>query len=258
MEQRSLFLGTTIILLITLASAVGYYSAVFSVGLPAPIYGQDETSDKNVLIVSGNGFATADPDRVKLQLAVVTEAVTADLASSDNADQFNAVLTTLLDEGIPREQIETVQYSIYPVYDYSERTRTLIGYRVYHGVSVTIISGENDELGVVAGNLIDLVVESGVNQITGIQFDISEETTVVMRNEALQNAVVDARTKADTLAESLDVTIVGIHQVTESSHTPTPPIFRDAVAEDGSSSTELVPGELKTTASVQITYLISQ
>ncbi len=259
MEKKDIFLGTTVILLISLASVLGIYTATISVGQPAPSYGEDSiTEDKNLLTVSGTGVASVYPDRVKIQMAIVTEGDTADLASTRNAEKFNALLSALLDKNIPRDQIETVQYTIYPVYDYEERTQRLIGYRMTHSVLVTVISSDNNGLGSVAGQLIDAVVAAGVNQINNIQFTISEETIKNLRSDALRDAVSDARAKADAITEALEVTILGVDQVSESSYLPTPRVFSDVAFEGGDASTELVPGELKVTASVQIIYEISQ
>ncbi len=259
MEQRSIFLGTTVISLVALAAVLGIYYAAISVGQPVPSYGQDSTDkEKNILSVSGTGVAGVEPDRVKIQMAVVAEGDTAELAATRNAERFNTVLAALLDEGIPRDQIETMQYTIYPVYDYSERTQRLTGYRVTHSIQVTVISTASNGLGKIAGNIIDVVVSAGVNQINSVQFTTSQETIKSLRSEALKDAVSDARMKADALTEALGVTIIGISQVSESSFIPTPGIYRDFAAEAAPGMTELVPGELKVTASVHITYEISQ
>lgn len=261
MEQKSVFLGTTVILLIALAATFGVYYFTVSVGWPAPPVTQSSTTteQKNTLTVSGTGVASVSPDRVKIQMSVVTEGETAELASTNNSERFNVLLTKLIEAGIPKNQIETTQYSIQPIYDYSEkRPPMLIGYRTVHSVTVTAISSESDGLGKIGGKIIDLVVAAGVNQIDNIQFTTSDEKIKTLRSDALKEAVLDAKKKADVLTATLGVTIVNIHQVTESSYIPQPRFYAGVEAGAAKAATELVPGELKVTATVMIVYEISR
>ncbi|MCL4435853.1 MAG: SIMPL domain-containing protein [Thaumarchaeota archaeon] len=287
METKTIFLGTTVALLVALAATLGVLltatpttvspgtsgktdltsSPLANTNLQtgktssAPAIGQSTTTDLNIISVSGTGTVGVQPDRAKIQMAIVTEAATAEKASAQNADNFNALLKALLAAGIPKDQIETIQYSIYPVYDYSQANRNpfITGYRATHLIVVTVIPTQSSDLGKATGTIIDTAVSAGVNQITTITFTVSDQKIKDLRNQALTAAVTDARSKADSMAKALGVTILGVHQASESSYTPVPVMYAGPADIAGkAASTELVPGEMKVTASVSIVYEIGQ
>jgi uncharacterized protein YggE len=279
-----IFLGTTVALLVVLAATFGVLLTSTPQGtpvtssntdstssvntnqqlettMPAPAYGQSTaTADINILSVSGTGTVAVQPDRAKIQMAIVTEAATAEEASALNADSFNALLQALLNANIPKDQIKTVQYSISPVYDYSKTNGTpfITGYRATNIVMVTVIATQSSDLGKVTGTIIDTAVSAGVNQINSIQFTVSDQQIKDLRNQTLTAAVADAREKADTMAKALGVNILGVHQASESSYIPTPVMYANADVVAARTNTELVPGEMTVTASVSITYEIGQ
>jgi len=111
--------------------------------------GSTISTDMHVLSVSGTGVVGVQPDRAKIQMTIVTQATTAQKASALNADESNALLNALLAAGIPKNQIETVNYNIYPVYDYSNTNKGpfITGYQASNVVIVTVISTQNGDLG---------------------------------------------------------------------------------------------------------------
>ncbi len=286
MESKTILLGTTIVLLAALVAVTGiYFTSTQQVGSTpplglgdsntptaktnqnvglagasaTPLYTQSGNYTKaSILSVSGTGVVSVKPDRAKIQMAILTEAPTAEKASAQNADSFNVLLKALLDEGITRDNIETVQYTIYPNYDYNAKIPYILGYRAYHVISVTVVPTQGADLGKLTGKIIDVAVASGVNQINSIQFTVSDDKIKDLRNDALKEAVLDARKKADVMVAALGVHIVAVQQASESSYYPSPVYYREAapVAAGAKASTELVPGELNITASVSIVYEI--
>src|SRR3972149_2755822 len=280
MESKTILLGTTIVLLAALVAVTGiYFTSTPQVGstpalglgdvnTPAaktnqnvglagasatPLYTQSGNYTKaSILSVSGTGVVSVKPDRAVIQMAILKEAPTAEKASAQNADSFNVLLKALLDEGIPRDNIETVQYTIYPNYDYNAKIPYILGYRAYHVISVTVVPTQVADLGKLTGKIIDIAVAAGVNQINSIQFTVSDDKIKDLRNDALKEAVLDARKKADVMVAALGVHILAVQQASESSYLPSPVYYRDAapVAAGAKSSTELGPGELSITASV--------
>jgi len=110
-----------------------------------------------------------------------------------------------------------------------------------------------DILGVNVGEIIDSTVNVGINQINSVQFAISDDQIKSIRNEALRNAVLDADEKANQIAETLEINLIGVYEITENIGYFNSPMY---LGYDERASTQLVPGVLKITASVQITYII--
>lgn len=151
-----------------------------------------------------------------------------------------------MNEGIPREEIQTVDYSIQPLYDYVEGVQQFRGYQVSHMLSVTI-----DEIGSV-GQVIDSAVEAGANRVIDIQFSVSHPE--VFYQLALTRALEDAVGKAETLAEAMntDLDLVPVKVVELSSDSPiTYQTF--ALAESGG-GTPIEPGQMDIKARIEAKF----
>ena len=66
-----------------------------------------------------------------------------------------------------------------------------------------------------AGSIVDAGLKAGANELDDITFGLKEPTP--QRVEALRRAVADARLTAETIAEAMNVRIVGIAEVSDSS-----------------------------------------
>ena len=209
----------------------------------------------NVIHVSGSGSVTGTPDRAQLTFAVETENPNVRTAQSDNAVRMNAVIDALVAAGIPKDQMKTTGYSIYPVY---QDTTGLLNpkittYRVANTLQVTLRDVNQ------TGNVIDTAVTAGVNTVNSIQFMLSDEQAQVLRTEALKKAVTLARADADIVAAALGVSISSV-QSADISQGYTPVIYDNYRPEVISAKTvvptPIQPGDVTVTAQVSITYSI--
>ncbi len=259
MQRQWIFITCIMVITVGLAAGLSYVVSDVRPQLVSSTGENQPSPPSDTLVVSGNGIATADPDRVKIHLGIVTEARTSEEANSQNAQVLSNLLGRLADVGVLRNQVETSAYNIYPVYEYPEKGHAvLVGYRAEHQLMVTVASTEVGQLGIKGGAVIDLAVSTGVNQIYGIQFTVSESVTKELGNQALKNAVLDAQSKAEIMAKALNVKLSGVRTVSESGYQPYPLPYRSFVGFDAAKvSSELVPSPYKMQASVQVTYLIS-
>jgi len=214
-----------------------------------------DTENLNVIQVSGSGSVTGTPDRVQLTFAVQTENANVKTAQSDNAVRMNAVIDALVAAGIPKDQMKTTGYSIYPVYEDSTGLLTpkIKTYQVTNTLQVTLKDVNQ------TGTIIDTAVAAGVNSVSSIQFMLSDEQAQVLRSEALKEAVTHARADADVVAAALGVTITG----TQSADIPqgyVPVVYDTYRAEMASAKspvpTPIQPGDVTVTAQVSVTYTI--
>jgi hypothetical protein len=110
---------------------------------------------------------------------------------------------------------------VQPRYDYNNdgRPPRLVGYDVSNNVTVTV--RQLDGL----GKVLDQVVQSGSNQINGIQFDIANPQDAT--DEARKLAVADARRKAEIYAAAGGVKLGDIVSISEGvAYQPPAPIMR--------------------------------
>ena len=159
-----------------------------------------------------------------------------------------AVLQALVGQGIGKDDIATSYVSLYPTY--GNGGMEITGYQAANQIDVTVRDMDK------VGPVIDASVDAGANLSNGISFRLSDQSHGV--NEALQAAVADARSKAETLAAAGDAQLGQVITIVErSSPSSVPPIYyeRDAMAgADGAVSTPIQPPTLETQVSVSVTW----
>ncbi|MEW6726625.1 MAG: SIMPL domain-containing protein [Bacillota bacterium] len=210
-----------------------------------------------VITVAGTGKVMVRPDTASITLGVNTVAPTAQAAQKENSRIANQVLEALVKIGIPRQNIQTVDYSIWPEYYHppykegSPEPPKVTAYRVINNIRVAV--DDTSQLGAV----IDAAVNAGANQSYNIQFSKKDE--VAARSEALTKAVVDARSKAETVARTLGMKISKVLAVNvEGAYMPV--IYRPMkVLDEGlGGGTPVEPGQLEISGSVQIQFALSE
>jgi hypothetical protein len=214
-----------------------------------------DTANINVIHVSGSGSVVGTPDRAQLTFAVETENADVKTAQSDNAVQMTKVIDALVAAGVPREQMKTTGYSIYPVYQDSTGllNQKIQTYRVTNTLQVTLKDVNQ------TGNVIDTAVSNGINTANSIQFMLSDEQALALRAEALKKAVTSARADADVVAAALGVNITGT-QSADISQGYTPVVYDNYQAGAATAKsvvpTPIQPGDVTVTAQVSIIYSV--
>jgi uncharacterized protein YggE len=202
--------------------------------------------------VTGQGEAMAVPDMVALRLGVEVQADTVAEAQTQASAAMDKVQQALEDNGVAEKDIQTQQYSIYPVTKWiSDRDEEeTIGYRVTN-IAVAKIRDVDE-----AGAIIDAVAEAGgdATRIQDISFDVDDRTPYY--EQARVEAVEDANNKATQLAELADVGLGKATYISEgAAYSPVRADSYDIYAEAGG-TTPISPGELEITVQVQVIYEI--
>ncbi|GAA5416845.1 26 kDa periplasmic immunogenic protein [Paraliobacillus ryukyuensis] len=156
--------------------------------------GQDYT-----VSVTGQHEIFAKPDQARVSIGVVTEDKNVETAQQQNATIANQVIDALATIGITSEQIETAAYTIHPLYDYSDNNQVLRGYQVRHLFTVVVSNLTK------VGEVLDVATQNGVNHINDVEYELANPT-IVYQN-ALQEATLNAREKAENIARSLGLSI---------------------------------------------------
>ncbi|MEM8562789.1 MAG: SIMPL domain-containing protein [Pseudomonadota bacterium] len=213
-----------------------------------------------MITVVGTGTAEVAPDMAVVQLTVTREAETARAALDANSAAMTKVLASLRDEGIAERDLQTSNFSIQPKYVYpskqsqsADRTPTIVGYTVRNGLTVRVRDLEK------LGGIIDTSVTLGVNQGGNIAFTNDDPSDTIA--EARKRAVIDARNKAETLAEAAGVSLGKIMQISEHSGrvSPMPIVQADMMASRAAAeSVPVAAGESAYQVTVNLSYAISQ
>lgn len=209
-------------------------------------------AQSRTLTVNGNGKVYLTPDIAYITIGVHTEDSVATKAVTDNNTQAAKVIDTLKAAGIAEKDIQTTNFSIYPqaIYDDQGKPTGEIKYSVDNSVYVTVRDIAK------VGDVLDAVVKSGANNISGIQFDVDDKTAAL--TDARQAAVKDAQTKAEELASAAGVTLGSVQTISEyTSGGPQPKYdMRAAPMALEASSVPVQPGQMLLTVEVNIVYEI--
>jgi len=205
---------------------------------------KEPSEEVNTIIVSGIGFTHATPDLALLTMGVRTESRNAQDAQQQNADKMNSVMDALKASGIAEGDVKTISYRLEPIMRYDEKTPVLVGYQAENVIQVTLKDITK------AGKIIDVSVSAGANIVQSIQFTTTNERLNELRSSAIAAAIQDARQKAETIAKSLGVELIGPTEVSlVAGYEPRPLVYELKGAE-----TPILPGELELSISVQVTY----
>lgn len=203
----------------------------------------------NKLTVSASGSKKVMPDVAYVTVAVTTQNKVMKKAQSDNKDKMNALYAALKQAGLSEQDIRTISYSAYPIYDYINGGRDITGYQVTNSIELTIRDIDT------VGDYIDIAAENGANTNYSINFSLLDNSGYY--NEALAEAVTKARAKADTIAAAGGYKIIGTLELSESQGYYNPPyMYYDKAAESAGGSTPVTAGLLEITANVTIVYQI--
>ncbi|MBA7572766.1 26 kDa periplasmic immunogenic protein [subsurface metagenome] len=128
----------------------------------------------------------------------------------------------------------------------------MVGYRVTNMVTAKIRDIDK------AGSIIDVVAEAGgdLTRIDSIDFSVDDPSAYY--EEARQEAMAEAKDKAEQLAELADVTLGKPTYISEGIQVP--PIIRGVVYEEvlvaPAPETPISPGEMEISLSLQVAYAI--
>jgi len=208
--------------------------------------------------VTGQGEVAAVPDLASLRLGVEAQADTVAEARTEASEAMNKVMEALKGNGVAEEDIQTQQFSIYPMTTWDERKdeEEIIGYRVTNMVVAKI--REVDK----AGEIIEAVAEAGgdLTRIQSISFAVDDPAEYYQ--EARTNAMDDAKNKAAQLADSAGVELGNPTYISEGSvYRPEVTRYFHDIEEEmeeemAAPQPPISPGELEITVSVQVVYAI--
>lgn len=234
----------------------------------------------NTIQVSGHGEVFAAPDLGTFTYTVSADKATAAQAQTAATTVSNAITDYLKSAGIADADIQTSGYSVYPQYEYQNAACPQVappvplngtvssgsaGSTVYCPPGKQVLTGyEASQTTTVkvrdltkAGDLLAGVGSKGATNISGLNFTFNDPNGP--ETQARSKAIADAKSKAQTLASELGVSLVRVVSFSENSGGNYPRAYAMS-ASTGASATpaapEISPGQNDITDDVTITYEI--
>lgn len=213
--------------------------------------------------VTGTGNVYAEPDIAKITIGVITEASTSTQAMADNANKMDEVVRAVRSLGIAEKDIQTSRVSVEPEYAsenvspyssyYYPAKQNITGYKATNTVTVTVRDISK------VGQAIDAATSAGSNTVQGVTFLLSDERQAQAYNEALQKAVTDGSSRADTIATAAGVSGYKLKSLSESGGYY--PMYSDnvlagdALEKATAVTTPISAGQAKVQATVSMCYV---
>jgi uncharacterized protein YggE len=193
---------------------------------------------------SGTASVFVSPDQVIVDASVMTQAMTAQDAASQDATQVANVLAALgklLGSGA---DIKTVNYYVAPVYKYPPNggTPTLTGYSATNTIEITL------NMLNLAGAVIDTATQAGATSVAGLRFALTDSEP--SRLQALKTATAQAKSHADAIAGALGKTVGTVVSIEEGSTVSVQPLIAGIGAGAAAPTTPVEPGLIQVQASV--------
>lgn len=237
---------------------------------PIPFYINSVNTTKTDLFnVEGTGTATAVPDSGVVNLGVTETATTVADAQSKTNEIATKIINDIKKLGIAEKDIKTTNYSVnpnygsnpkplpgdpqtmmYPVQD--GREQQIIGYTVTQNLEIDVKQMDK------TNKVVDTATADGANLVGQVSFSFSDEMKTKLENKAREDAIKEAKQKAQNLAEISGIRLGKLINVVESSD-GRPWLMPMMVSGKGTSdqsvpSTNITPGESKVTITVTLFY----
>jgi uncharacterized protein YggE len=230
--------------------------AIGAAALPftAQVSAQDN-GGQNIITVSGVGMAYGEPDVAYITVGADFTSENAGEAFAQTSDTMNAVRDALIALGIPEQDLQTTNISIYPQDNYDPMNGTITGriYRVSSALDVTVRDVTQVEA------VINASIGAGANNLYNLSFGIADPDS--LEQEARTQAVENARARADQLAGLLGLTVgepVVVVETLNQGGYPVPLNLASDRAMGGGGGIPIDTGRMMVSVTVEITFAIGE
>lgn len=232
-----------LVVAVLVAAVAGVAGTALAVGHDAGTAGNETIS------VTGSGEVSVAPDAAVVRLTVSATGTDASNVSDAVATDADRLRETLADLGIPEENVQSVDYDVRGEREPRAGERGDQRYVARQRFEVTL--DEVDR----AGAVIDAAVDGGASEVHGVRFTLSDETRDEVRDDALRQAVSDARGEATVLANATGLALDGVSAVSSTGTDVRPYRLEGAaVAADGGGGTDIDSQDVTVSASVHVVY----
>lgn len=234
---------------IVIAAAAMGLTACATQPTAAPAANVSVDNKSNTIQVQSTEKVKVVPDIAEVSYSVYTQAADPKAAQETNTQDVNKVIDFLKKAGVDEKSIQTSNYGLNPIYDYTAGQK-ITGYEMRTGIIVSDLP--MDKL----GTLVASSIEAGINNIDYIAYMSSKFDESYQ--EALKKAVSASKVKADAIAAASGVTLGTITNVVELS-TYNENRYESVEsagfgAQADAKSIAVEPGQLDVQAQVTVTY----
>ncbi|MFT5142836.1 MAG: hypothetical protein ACI80V_003297 [Rhodothermales bacterium] len=210
---------------------------------------------QRLVTVQGEGVLSVEPDHAIVSFGIATLDKDPENARAKNAKASADAMNQVRALGIDERLIKMEQLRIQPRRRYDQRQQTWIeeGFEAVRDVSVKV--EDLDQL----PTLISRIVQNGANRLSGVAYDIRDREGA--KREALRLGALNARAKAQLLAETLGARLGQVVQINEGNVFVPRPTYRMDEMAVSARSLDAAPepaayasGEIEVRATVTVVF----
>ncbi len=205
------------------------------------------------ITVSGEGKVYAKPDVAIVSLGFTNTGATVAAVTKNNTDKMNAVIDAVKKLGVDEKDIQTTNYNLSPLYNYTEVAgRIFQGYTLSQNIEVKIRDFTK------IGDVLSQATVKGANLVNDLQFAIDNPEQ--FKEQARAKAIAQAKSNAQNLAKESGVNLGKIINVYEN-YNAYPVEYNSAkamgggVAESAPAPT-IQPGQQEIDITINLTYQV--
>lgn len=209
------------------------------------------TTKTDLFTTTGEGKVTAVPDIVKINLGLTASAQTVKEVQNQANQVINKIGDDLKSLGIEDKDIKTTSYNLSPAYDWASGKQKITGYQITVNLEVKV--RDFDKI----NSVIDTATTDGANLVGNLQFSVEEERLKKLQKQAREEAVKEAKGKAENLASAAGIKLGRIVNIQENLTSPFEPrpVPMMALEKTGAGEpTQIEPGEQEIKVSISLSY----
>lgn len=232
--RKSIALMATVLLMSSLTNPVAAQSN--TVPMPVP-----------QIHVSGKGSAVIVPDTFSVTFILEQKGESLTKMNTRMQQDMRQLSDFLLEQGVAERHIQSMQIQLNPWYQSTSRGREEKGFVLSR--EVTVVHGNLNQYDA----LIDGALKRGVTRISRFELTAADQDKAYQ--QALINAVSDAKSRASLLARELGVTVGQVQSLSEG-HSGAVGMESRAKMMMADSASVAMPGQQYIEASVSVTFAL--
>lgn len=196
--------------------------------------------------VSGVGSVNSVPDRFSFTMMVEQKGRVASELNKAIVEKTNAIVQALVKIGVDKKAVQSLQVQFTPWVEYNGKIQEQKGFILTRQITVTVKTLTEYE------QSIDAVLSIGINNIN--QFNFTNSNAAGNYQEALRQALINARSRATDMVEVLGLKLGNVISISEQSSGQVMPMaFRTRQFQ---ASESYQPGEMSTQANVKVIFAL--
>lgn len=207
-KPEHIFETGPIALAIIVAAVLFSASFYFAPGKTSLLSQQPQT---HIISVSADASQEVAPDKVEITFSVVSRGMDPSAIQEENDAKIRTIQSALVALGVQENNIKTIGYSLdrWTEYNKTQERYVDMGYELRNSLRVVSYDVAS------AGKITREAVSKGANDVSGIQFMLSDASQKKLYGQLLSQAASTAKDKAQNMATAAGVKIAGLSSMNE-------------------------------------------